>query len=113
MCVVSLQSLVPARFETRTVTGLVKGHAYSVTAVEEVKLHTQNTERGVLFLQRERGLNVRSSTTFKSVLSYSANRRSTRTPKFVWCVSGTRGVKWSGTVPGVTSGDIFFPFLTT
>lgn len=34
--VVSLQSLVPARFETRTATGLVKGHAYSVTAVEEV-----------------------------------------------------------------------------
>lgn len=33
---VSLQSLVPARFETRTATGLVKGHAYSVTAVEEV-----------------------------------------------------------------------------
>ncbi|MEQ2179789.1 hypothetical protein GOODEAATRI_028726, partial [Goodea atripinnis] len=30
-------SLVPARFETRTVTGLVKGHAYSVTAVDEVK----------------------------------------------------------------------------
>uniref|UniRef100_A0A8C9RCR3 Calpain-3 n=1 Tax=Scleropages formosus TaxID=113540 RepID=A0A8C9RCR3_SCLFO len=28
-------ALVPARFETRTVTGLVKGHAYSVTAVEE------------------------------------------------------------------------------
>lgn len=37
MYVVYLQSLVPARFETRTVTGLVKGHAYSVTAVEEVK----------------------------------------------------------------------------
>uniref|UniRef100_A0A671WW75 Calpain-3 n=1 Tax=Sparus aurata TaxID=8175 RepID=A0A671WW75_SPAAU len=34
-------SLVPARFETRTVTGLVKGHAYSVTAVEEVKLHKE------------------------------------------------------------------------
>lgn len=33
-----LQSLVPARFETRTTTGLVKGHAYSVTAVEEVLL---------------------------------------------------------------------------
>uniref|UniRef100_A0A3Q3IB39 Calpain-3 n=1 Tax=Monopterus albus TaxID=43700 RepID=A0A3Q3IB39_MONAL len=33
----SIDSLVPARFETRTVTGLVKGHAYSVTAVEEVK----------------------------------------------------------------------------
>uniref|UniRef100_A0AAQ5Y0F7 Calpain-3 n=1 Tax=Amphiprion ocellaris TaxID=80972 RepID=A0AAQ5Y0F7_AMPOC len=31
------RSLVPARFETRTVTGLVKGHAYSVTAVEEHK----------------------------------------------------------------------------
>uniref|UniRef100_A0A8C6LIJ1 Calpain-3 n=1 Tax=Nothobranchius furzeri TaxID=105023 RepID=A0A8C6LIJ1_NOTFU len=31
------QSLVPARFETRTVTGLVKGHAYSVTAVDEHK----------------------------------------------------------------------------
>lgn len=40
MCVVCLQSLVPARFETRTVTGLVKGHAYSVTAVDEVKLAT-------------------------------------------------------------------------
>ncbi|XP_053290294.1 calpain-3 isoform X2 [Pleuronectes platessa] len=33
----SIDSLVPARFETRTVTGLVKGHAYSVTAVEECK----------------------------------------------------------------------------
>ncbi|XP_036397500.1 calpain-3 isoform X3 [Megalops cyprinoides] len=33
----SIDSLVPARFETRTVTGLVKGHAYSVTAVEEVR----------------------------------------------------------------------------
>uniref|UniRef100_A0A8C5GJF6 Calpain-3 n=1 Tax=Gouania willdenowi TaxID=441366 RepID=A0A8C5GJF6_GOUWI len=31
----SIDSLVPARFETRTLTGLVKGHAYSVTAVEE------------------------------------------------------------------------------
>uniref|UniRef100_A0A673A567 Calpain-3 n=1 Tax=Sphaeramia orbicularis TaxID=375764 RepID=A0A673A567_9TELE len=30
-------ALVPARYETRTVTGLVKGHAYSVTAVEEVR----------------------------------------------------------------------------
>uniref|UniRef100_A0A671WWA2 Calpain-3 n=1 Tax=Sparus aurata TaxID=8175 RepID=A0A671WWA2_SPAAU len=37
----SIDSLVPARFETRTVTGLVKGHAYSVTAVEEVKLHKE------------------------------------------------------------------------
>lgn len=52
VCVVCLQSLVPARFETRTVTGLVKGHAYSVTAVEEVKLHPQNTESDELFLQR-------------------------------------------------------------
>uniref|UniRef100_A0A669ERM5 Calpain-3 n=1 Tax=Oreochromis niloticus TaxID=8128 RepID=A0A669ERM5_ORENI len=33
----SIDSLVPARFETRTVTGLVKGHAYSVTAVEECR----------------------------------------------------------------------------
>ncbi|XP_055028979.2 calpain-3 isoform X2 [Misgurnus anguillicaudatus] len=33
----SIDSLVPARFETRTATGLVKGHAYSVTAVEECK----------------------------------------------------------------------------
>uniref|UniRef100_A0A3Q2QIR5 Calpain-3 n=1 Tax=Fundulus heteroclitus TaxID=8078 RepID=A0A3Q2QIR5_FUNHE len=33
----SIDSLVPARFETRTVTGLVKGHAYSVTAVDEHK----------------------------------------------------------------------------
>uniref|UniRef100_A0A8K9X757 Calpain-3 n=1 Tax=Oncorhynchus mykiss TaxID=8022 RepID=A0A8K9X757_ONCMY len=35
LIVLSINSLVPARFETRTVTGLVKGHAYSVTAVEE------------------------------------------------------------------------------
>uniref|UniRef100_A0A6Q2WS35 Calpain-3 n=1 Tax=Esox lucius TaxID=8010 RepID=A0A6Q2WS35_ESOLU len=34
----SIDSLVPARFETRTTTGLVKGHAYSVTGVEEVRL---------------------------------------------------------------------------
>uniref|UniRef100_A0A673A6X4 Calpain-3 n=1 Tax=Sphaeramia orbicularis TaxID=375764 RepID=A0A673A6X4_9TELE len=33
----SIDALVPARYETRTVTGLVKGHAYSVTAVEECK----------------------------------------------------------------------------
>ncbi|XP_052000992.1 calpain-3-like isoform X1 [Xyrauchen texanus] len=33
----SIESLVPARFETLTATGLVKGHAYSVTAVEECK----------------------------------------------------------------------------
>ncbi|KAK2843395.1 hypothetical protein Q7C36_011610 [Tachysurus vachellii] len=31
----SIDALVPARLETRTVTGLVKGHAYSVTAVGE------------------------------------------------------------------------------
>ncbi|XP_039597142.1 calpain-3 isoform X2 [Polypterus senegalus] len=30
-------SLVPARFETRTATGLVKGHAYSITGVEETQ----------------------------------------------------------------------------
>ncbi|XP_026085277.1 calpain-3-like isoform X1 [Carassius auratus] len=37
----SIDSLVPARFETRTTTGLVKGHAYSVTAVEECKQSQQ------------------------------------------------------------------------
>ncbi|XP_023698917.2 calpain-3 isoform X4 [Paramormyrops kingsleyae] len=31
----SMDALVPARLETRTATGLVKGHAYSVTGVEE------------------------------------------------------------------------------
>uniref|UniRef100_A0A3Q3XHF0 Calpain-3 n=1 Tax=Mola mola TaxID=94237 RepID=A0A3Q3XHF0_MOLML len=41
----SIDSLVPARFETRTLTGLVKGHAYSVTAVEEVKLHKDTKVR--------------------------------------------------------------------
>ncbi|KAM9787061.1 calpain-3 isoform 9-T10 [Syngnathus typhle] len=33
----SIDSLVPARYETRTATGLVKGHAYSVTGVEECR----------------------------------------------------------------------------
>ncbi|XP_027028191.1 calpain-3 isoform X3 [Tachysurus fulvidraco] len=33
----SIDALVPARLETRTATGLVKGHAYSVTAVGECK----------------------------------------------------------------------------
>ncbi|KAJ7988804.1 hypothetical protein DPEC_G00313000 [Dallia pectoralis] len=42
----SIDSLVPARFETRTTTGLVKGHAYSVTGVEECK-HSQHKESKV------------------------------------------------------------------
>ncbi|KAL7873246.1 hypothetical protein AOLI_G00123170 [Acnodon oligacanthus] len=41
----SIDSLVPARFETRTATGLVKGHAYSVTAVEECKQNTQKESK--------------------------------------------------------------------
>uniref|UniRef100_A0A8C6LKF7 Calpain-3 n=1 Tax=Nothobranchius furzeri TaxID=105023 RepID=A0A8C6LKF7_NOTFU len=40
----SIDSLVPARFETRTVTGLVKGHAYSVTAVDEVNENVSDQE---------------------------------------------------------------------
>ncbi|KAI5616713.1 calpain-3 isoform X5, partial [Silurus asotus] len=39
------QSLVPARLETRTVTGLVKGHAYSVTAVDECKQSLQKESK--------------------------------------------------------------------
>ncbi|MBN3270900.1 CAN3 protein, partial [Polyodon spathula] len=34
---VSIDSLVPVRFETQTSSGLVKGHAYSVTGVEEIQ----------------------------------------------------------------------------
>uniref|UniRef100_A0A8C4NR77 Calpain-3 n=1 Tax=Dicentrarchus labrax TaxID=13489 RepID=A0A8C4NR77_DICLA len=41
----SIDSLVPARFETRTVTGLVKGHAYSVTAVDECKPSQQKDSK--------------------------------------------------------------------
>uniref|UniRef100_A0A8C1X579 Calpain-3 n=1 Tax=Cyprinus carpio TaxID=7962 RepID=A0A8C1X579_CYPCA len=41
----SIDSLVPARFETRTTTGLVKGHAYSVTAVEECKQSQQKESK--------------------------------------------------------------------
>ncbi|XP_057199495.1 calpain-3 [Triplophysa rosa] len=41
----SIDSLVPARFETRTTTGLVKGHAYSVTAVEECKQQKESKVR--------------------------------------------------------------------
>lgn len=51
---------------------------------------------------------VRISTVVNFVFSYSADRLSTRTLKSVWCVSGTRGVKWNGMVPGVTSEE----FLT-
>ncbi|XP_049319977.1 calpain-3 isoform X1 [Astyanax mexicanus] len=41
----SIDSLVPARFETRTATGLVKGHAYSVTAVDECKQNVEKESR--------------------------------------------------------------------
>ena len=101
MCSVCLQSLVPARFETRTVTGLVKGHAYSVTAVEEVKLIDHKPNGPIQF---------KCNSLHCFHLSHSAKRRSTRRPKSVWCVSGTRGVKWSGTVPGVTSEEILTIF---
>lgn len=32
------QTIVPVQFETRMACGLVKGHAYSVTGLEEVSL---------------------------------------------------------------------------
>ncbi|XP_058254964.1 calpain-3 isoform X2 [Hemibagrus wyckioides] len=41
----SIDALVPARLETRTVTGLVKGHAYSVTAVDECKQSIQKESK--------------------------------------------------------------------
>ncbi|KAM9466459.1 calpain-3 [Clarias gariepinus] len=41
----SIDTLVPARLETRTTTGLVKGHAYSVTAVDECKHSTQKESK--------------------------------------------------------------------
>ncbi|XP_034163674.2 calpain-3 isoform X3 [Pangasianodon hypophthalmus] len=41
----SIDALVPARLETRTTTGLVKGHAYSVTAVEECKQSAQKESK--------------------------------------------------------------------
>lgn len=72
-------------------TGLVKGHAYSVTAVEEVKQGTVPLHPCV---------SMRSTSL---CLTRSVSRRSTRRPRFGWCVSGTRGVRWSGTAPGVTS----------
>lgn len=86
---VSLQSLVPARFETRTATGLVKGHAYSVTAVEEVE-PVPGAPRGV-------------SSSLTLCLLHSVNRLSTRTPRSAWCASGTPGARWNGTAPGATS----------
>lgn len=87
-------------------TGLVKGHAYSVTAVEEVKLVTD--ERTALCAVCVVGSVVTNSNLRIYVFSYSADRLSTRTLKFVWCVSGTRGGRWSGTGPGVTSEELFF-----
>jgi len=124
--VVCLQSLVPARFETRTATGLVKGHAYSLTAVEEVKpgthmscslvcvfQHCRHTVTITVSVRGSPGLLSKTAHGVKHgfseeeftrlLFSRSANRLSTRTPNSVWCVSGTRGVKWSGKVPGVTS----------
>ncbi|XP_076833740.1 calpain-3 isoform X3 [Brachyhypopomus gauderio] len=41
----SISALVPARLATRTGSGLVKGHAYSVTAVEECKQNTQKESK--------------------------------------------------------------------
>ncbi|XP_032882587.1 calpain-3 isoform X2 [Amblyraja radiata] len=37
----SIDSYVPLQFETRTTSGLVKGHAYSVTSVDEVTYRNQ------------------------------------------------------------------------
>lgn len=36
--VITLQTIVPVQYETRMACGLVKGHAYSVTGLEEVSL---------------------------------------------------------------------------
>ncbi|XP_053489528.1 calpain-3 [Ictalurus furcatus] len=41
----SIDALVPARLETRTTTGLVKGHAYSVIAVDECKQSAQKESK--------------------------------------------------------------------
>lgn len=131
-----LQSLVPARFETRTVTGLVKGHAYSVTAVEEVTLPTviywndfisvdlqccTVTTLELVIDVEVFNVEVMAQRGFKSVkkssgaatssdsfnfVFFSVKLLSTRNPKSVWCVLGTLGVKLSGTAPGVTSEEL-------
>uniref|UniRef100_UPI00398E71E5 LOW QUALITY PROTEIN: calpain-3-like n=1 Tax=Pristiophorus japonicus TaxID=55135 RepID=UPI00398E71E5 len=41
---VPVRSFVPLRFETRTASGLVKGHAYSVTSVDEVAYKNQKVK---------------------------------------------------------------------
>ncbi|XP_072342719.1 calpain-3-like isoform X3 [Scyliorhinus torazame] len=40
----SIDSFVPLQFETRTASGLVKGHAYSVTSVDEVTYKSQKVK---------------------------------------------------------------------
>ncbi|XP_067847282.1 calpain-3 [Heptranchias perlo] len=40
----SIDSFVPMQFETRTANGLVKGHAYSVTSVDEVTYKSQKVK---------------------------------------------------------------------
>lgn len=55
-------------------------------------------------------LNERISTVLGFHVFYSADRLSTRKLRSVWCVSGTRGVKWNGTVPGVTSEEFLVIF---
>lgn len=75
-------------------TGLVKGHAYSVTAVEEVKQHHEIND-----------FRCHNMLLTSLLLTYSVDRLSRRTLKSVWCASGTRGVRWNGTAPGVTSEE--------
>ncbi|XP_075470267.1 calpain-3 isoform X8 [Ascaphus truei] len=40
----SIDAIVPARFETRMASGLVKGHAYSVTGVEETQFKREKVK---------------------------------------------------------------------
>ncbi|XP_048456114.1 calpain-3 [Rhincodon typus] len=40
----SIDSFVPQQFETRTTSGLIRGHAYSVTSVDEVTYKGQNVK---------------------------------------------------------------------
>lgn len=65
------QALVPSASETKTSTGLVRGHAYSVTAVEQVS-DTKSSNNLIIFIYTIRLLNQSCIIFSVAPLTYSS-----------------------------------------